>query len=206
MRILKSIFSLILITITLVSCTKNEEDVAPVVASSATNIHAPVTTDYTVNPPTEAGEFAKFSLATGAVVSGDNWDIAFRGTSILVNGGTLIGLADEPNRTGVGALTMVTSTFDALTTAPDEASFAQDASGTYALPKGSGNGWYSYNPTNHLISPIAGKIIVIKTHDGHYAKVEIISYYKDADTSLDSGYYSFNYVYNPNANDKNLEL
>lgn len=206
MRILKSIFSLFLMSVVLFSCSKNEEEVLPVIASSAINIHAPVTSDYTVNPPTEGGGFTKFSFATGTVVIGDDWDIAFRGTSIIINGGTLIGVLGEPSRTGVGALSLETNTFDGVILAPDRTNFTQDNAGIYALPKGSGNGWYSYNPSNHIISPIAGKILVIKTHNGHYAKMEIISYYKDGDTSLDSGYYSFTYAYNPNVGDLNLEL
>lgn len=206
MRNLKSILVVAIVSLVISSCSDaNEPTLAPVETKTATNIYAPVTTDYTVNPPTEAGEFAKFSFKTGLLVTDNSWDIAFRGTSIIVNGGSEIGLVDEPTRTGVGALALETGTFSGIITAPEDANFKQDAADTYALTKGSGNGWYSYNPTNHLISPIAGKIIVVKTNDGHYAKLEIISYYKDSDTSSDSGYYTFNYVYNPNEGDKNLE-
>jgi len=96
----------------------------------------------------------------------------------------------------------VTNTLDAVTTIPDISSFAQDATNTYAIPTGSGNGWYNYNSTNNLITPIAGKVFVVKTHDGKYAKMEIISYYKDAPATPDatalSRYYTFRYVYQPN--------
>ena len=66
--------------------------------------------------------------------------------------------------------------------------------------------WYTYTgPPNHLILPTAGKILVIKTRDGKYAKVEILSYYKDAPAEItpeiaanDSRHYTFNYVFQPN--------
>ncbi|WP_299667565.1 HmuY family protein [uncultured Polaribacter sp.] len=208
MKNLKSILVIVFIAVVVSSCNDNERtDLESVTSTTAINIHAPVTTDYTVNPPLESGDFTKFSFKTGTVVTNDSWDIALRGTTILVNGGTQIGLIDEPERTGNGALVLESGTFESIIEAPADTNFSQDASGVYALPKGSGNGWYTYNGQTNLISPIAGKVIVIKTNDGHYAKMEIVSYYKDNDTSnLDNGrYYTFNYVYNPNTGDKSLE-
>lgn len=208
MRNLKSILVVAFVSLVITSCdNSNEPTLEPVESKTATNIHAPVTTDYTVNPPSESGEFTKFSLKTGTIVTDDSWDIALRGTSILVNGGTVIGLTDEPTRTGNGALALETGTFGSILEAPADANFKQDASGTYALTKGSGNGWYTYNPQTNQISPIAGKVIVVKTNDGYYAKIEIISYYKDNDATnpANGRYYTFNYVYNPNAGDKDLE-
>ena len=136
------------------------------------------------------------------MVTDDNWDIAFRGTTIIVNGGTKVGLSDEPSKTGVGALSMQTGKFIDILLAPNDTEFTQDQSGTLALPKST---WYSYNPQNHLISPVTGKVLVVKTSKGHYAKMEILSYYKDKVTTNDSRYYSFSYVYNPNVGDKNLK-
>jgi hypothetical protein len=96
----------------------------------------------------------------------------------------------------------VTNTLDAVTTIPDISTFVQDGTNTYAIPTGSGNGWYNYNSTTNLITSIAGKVFVVKTHDGKYAKMEIISYYKDAPATPDatalSRYYTFRYVYQPN--------
>jgi hypothetical protein len=78
---------------------------------------------------------------------------------------------------------------------------------TYALAKESGNGWYAYNTQTNQINPIAGKVIVVKTNDWYYAKIEIIIYYKDNDASnpANGRYYTYNYVYNPNAGENNLE-
>jgi len=202
MKTIKSIFLISLVSLIVTSCTSNDIELEPVIAKQVLNIYAPVTTDYTVNPPSEAGVFTKFSFATGTVVTDDTWDIAFRGTTILVNGGVKVGLSDEPSKTGIGSLSLVTGTFGEILNAPIDSEFKQDQSGILALPKST---WYSYNPQNHLISAVAGKVLVIKTHNDHYVKMEILSYYKDQDTSMDSRYYSFNYVYNPNIADKSFE-
>ena len=61
----------------------------------------------------------------------------------------------------------------------------------------------------NIVSPLPGKILVFRTHDGKYAKVEILSYYQDNPTSPDgfadpARYYTFNYVYNPNDGETDL--
>jgi len=149
------------------------------------------------------GEFTKFSFETGEVTTSDTeWDIAFRGTTIAVNGGTVTGTNDEPVRNGNAAATIVDGIFSDVDSAAG-LEYAQDAEGAFAIPTGSDNGWYNYNPALNIITPIPGKILVFRTHDDKFAKVEILSYYEDApanpDASVDaSRYYTFNYVYNPN--------
>ncbi|PCI02909.1 MAG: hypothetical protein COB81_04625 [Flavobacteriaceae bacterium] len=160
------------------------------------NLQAQQTSDYTTNPPTITGDYIKFSFEKGAITEGDDWDIAFRGTTLLVNGGSATA-DDQPERSGKGAAYIATGTMADIKTA-DTGMFAQDDSQDgLAITTGSGNGWYNYNPTNHAISPIAGKIIIIKTAEGNYAKMEILSYYKNGDSSQGSQYYTFNYVYQP---------
>lgn len=208
MRNLKSILVIAFVSTIITSCNDTNTVVTePVVSKKIENLHAPVVTDRTVNPPVESGAFTKFSFKTGAVVTDDSWDIAIRGTKILVNGGAKIGLTDEPERTGKASLAIESKTFAGVKEAPKDSNFKQDSNGTYALPTGSGNGWYTYNRVNNQINPIAGKVIVVKTIDGNYAKMEIISYYKNLDSSnLENGrYYTFNYVYNPNVGDKSFE-
>ena len=64
-------------------------------------------------------------------------------------------------------------------------------------------GWCVYDkdptsPTWHKISPIAGKILVFRTHDNKYAKVEITYFYDSPDPDFMTdygGFYTFNYVY-----------
>ena len=178
------------------SCSNDdkEETIPEVVTTSVTNLEA----------PSSASGYTKFSFSENKVVTTDDWDIAFRGTTILVNGGIKGGDSTEPARTGVGAVSIVSNTFASVTTFPETTTFKQDAATAYAIPTGSGNGWYSYNMTSHLITPIAGKVFVVKTHDGKYAKFEILNYYKDSPAEPNymtavSGYYSFNFAYQANS-------
>lgn len=151
-----------------------------------------------------SGDFAKFSFATGQITNSEtDWDIAFRGTIILVNGGENTGIEDEPTRTGNAGAYIANGTMATVTSVNTTLMIQDSESGT-CIPTGSGAGWYSYaGPPTHLIVPIAGKILVFRTHDGKYAKLEILSYYKDAPvdpdafTDLDQ-HYTFNYVYQPN--------
>ena len=93
----------------------------------------------------------------------------------------------------------MSGTFDSVTTVQG-LTFSQDAEGSFAIPTGSDNGWYNYNPQTFTITPVPGKVLVFRTRDGRYAKVEILSYYLDQDSSNTRGgrYYTFNYVFNPN--------
>jgi hypothetical protein len=197
---LKSVLFLSVLSL-LTSCSDDDNNTTNVSLETKTysNLYAPQTGGQ--GQPV-GGAFTKFSFSQNTTVTDDSWDIAFRGTTIIVNGGSAIGITDEPTRTGNGAVSIVTNTLDAVTTIPDVSSFVQDATNTYAIPTGSGNGWYNYNSTTNLITPIAGKVFVIKTHDGKYAKMEIISYYKDAPATPDatalSRYYTFRYIYQPN--------
>lgn len=194
--------SILAVVIAFSSCTSDDSSGNVVLETKvAKNIYAPQAGGQ--GQPV-SGEFTKFSFSENAIVTNNNWDIAFRGSTIIVNGGTAIGIADEPTRTGVGAVSSVTNTLAGITLFPAANTFLQDGTATYAIPTGSNNGWYNYNATNHLIVPIAGKIFVVKTHDGKYAKFEILSYYKDAPATPDamsdpSGYYTFNFVYQPNS-------
>lgn len=150
-----------------------------------------------------SGDFTKFSFASGEVTTSDTeWDIAFRGTTIAVNGGEVTGTNDEPERNGNAAVAVVDGIFSEVNSI-DGLSFVQDVDAAFAIPTGSDNGWYNYNFMTNLVTPIPGKVLVFKTSDGRYAKVEILSYYENAPASPDgfvdaSRYYTFNYVYNPN--------
>lgn len=185
------------------SCSSDDDTtvtLAPVEAEQVSNLYAPQTGGQ--GAPI-GGDFTKFDFETGAITTSDTeWDIAFRGTTIAVNGGVATGTDDEPTRTGDAAAAIVTSTFDNVTTA-EGLTFTQDSESEFAIPTGSDNGWYNYNFQNNVVSPIPGQILVFKTTEGNYAKIEILSYYQDAPASPDpqtdaSRYYTFNYVYNPN--------
>ncbi|WP_262420207.1 IPT/TIG domain-containing protein [Flagellimonas meishanensis] len=179
---------------------------ANVVSGNIENLEAPQTGS---QGEPAGGPFTKFSFETGAVTDSDTeWDIAFRGTTIAVNGGTVTGTNDEPERNGNGGATIETGLFTEVTSAAG-LTFDVDADGAFAIPTGSGEGWYNYNPATFTLSPVPGRVLVFRTHDGKYAKVEILSYYRDApavpDPFMDeSRVYTFNYVYNPNAGETSL--
>ncbi|MCK7589323.1 HmuY family protein [Subsaxibacter sp. CAU 1640] len=186
------------------SCSSDDDNgtqLLEVESELVSNLQATQSADYTTNPPTITGEYIKFSFETGATTTGDDWDIAFRGSTIIVNGGEATA-TDQPSRTGNGGAYIATGTLASVTSV-DETLFNSDSSTSgLAIPTGSGSGWYNYNPTTHVISPIAGKIIVVKTNDGKYAKVEILSYYENGEPNAElsnSQFYTFNYVYQPNA-------
>ena len=197
--------ALLVTSATLFIACSNEENtptVQPVVAQMVKNLPADPTTgvDPTTGQPIgTTGKFTLYSLRDNKAVANtdstsDKWDVGFRGTTIIVNGG--------PIRSGQGAAYVHTGTFDELTTVPTSATFAQDQSATVlAVPTGSGKGWYNYNGQTNIISPIPGRVIVLKSADGKYAKLEILSYYQNApatpDAASESRYYTFQYVYQP---------
>lgn len=209
MKTAKIIKLLLLNTILLLnSCSKDDEpELIAIESSQMKNLHAPQSSDYSTNPPTVTGDFVKFDFSSGSITTDDKeWDIAFRGTTIALNGGSDTGTVGEPTRNGNSAAYIVEDLFSNVTTV-DESSFTQDGANGFSIPTGSGNGWYNYNPMNRQISPIAGKIIVIRTADNFYAKMEILSYYKDLDPSnpANGRYYTFNYVYQPNEGVKSFD-
>ncbi|WP_324679269.1 HmuY family protein [Hymenobacter sp. GOD-10R] len=183
----------------------NEETVTPALETQKVGSLAPqpAATTSTGQPGT-AKHFTFYSLADNKEVpytdsASTKWDVAFRSTTILTNGG-----ASGP---GQGGAQVYTGLFDELKAVPETA-FAVDAAATKAIPTGSGQGWYNYNSTTHLVTPIAGKVLVIRTATGKYAKMEVTSYYKDAPASptlsTPSGYYSFRYLYQPDGS-RNLQ-
>lgn len=191
---------LFLATISLISCN-NDDDATPlldVASERVTNLHAPQSGGQ--GQPI-SGDFTKFDFSTGqSTTSATDWDIAFRGTSIIINGGASTGSDGEPDRTGNAAV-YITSGGLAAIGEVDTQLFVQDTATGYAIASGSGNGWYTYSgPPNHLIEPITGGVLVVRTRDGKYAKLAIESYYKDMDPSnpANGRYYTFDYVHQPN--------
>lgn len=198
---------LAILSIGFTSCSNDDDapSLLEIESKQVINLHAPQTLDVTVNPPVTSGNFVKFDFSTGTSTTSDSdWDIAFRGTTILVNGGTSTGISEEPARTGNAGAYIVDNTLAAVTSVT-KTSFLQDTATGLAITTGSGNGWYTYNPQNNSIIATPGKVIVFRTADNKYAKVEITSYYKDSPSTItpeiatnDSRYYTFNYVYQPN--------
>lgn len=177
--------------------------IASLITGTAFNLHAP---QLGGQGQPVSGEFTKFDFETGQITTSDiDWDVAFRGTTIIVNGGTSQGTTDEPGRNSQAGAYIATGTMESITSI-ETTSFVQDTSAELAIPSGSDNGWYNYaGPPTFLITPLAGKILVFRTSEGRYAKIEILSYYEDAPSNPDafvdqSRYYTFNFVYQPNNN------
>ena len=162
---------------------------------------------YIVNPSDSVltGKYEKFSFSEGDTVSYDNWDVAFRGTTIIVNGGDSYNV-NQPERIGNAAVYIATGVMSDIRTV-DLSKLEQDNTSGLAIVDDlgiSGDGWASYDMSTHIISPIAGRILVFRTHDDKYAKMEIVYYYDspnpDPSNGDYGGYYTFNYVYQPNDN------
>ena len=195
------LFALSIILISFYNCEDEEPSLQDIQSVSVEDLHAPQDGG---QGQSISGAFTRFDFETGLQTESDTeWDIAFRGTSIIVNGGTSLGTNDEPERTGDAGVYIYNGTMAEMV-AVNTSLITQDSSEGYAIASGSGNGWYTYTgPPTYLISPTPGKILVFRTRDGKYAKMEILSYYLGAPENPDafsdpSRYYTFNYVYQPN--------
>lgn len=202
MKLLKLLSLLMIIGLVFSAC-KEDGPIEVVHAKTIkfTNLYAPADVrDHQTGEITEENEFVYFDFSSGETVEKTaDWDIAFKGTKIIVNGGF--------NGTGNVSAALLLATFDEVTEAPAASEFSQDTELSTAITSGSGNGWYEYNPANHLITPIAGRIIVVKTTEGNYAKMEILSYYENAPANPDPATdqqdtYTFNYAYQGNGTTK----
>ena len=197
------------LSIALVACSKDEEIiVVPVSAITVSNLAADTVTGLGVDGrPQSAGTTTYYSLVDNKVIASTDaastkWDIAFSSTKILVNSGT--------SGPGLGGAFVYVGLFDALKTIPADSNFATDNANaaSYAIPLGSGKAWYTYDGLTTLISPIAGRVLVIRTATGKFAKIEILNYYKGGvtlpatastiDKLTKQRYYTFRYAYQPN--------
>lgn len=177
------------------SCKDKKED-DPIPTHTTTAI---VVRNLAANPETGgSGHYTFFSLKNNAIVpladsATTKWDIGFNATTIITNSGS-----SGPGTVGVQ---LHTGLFESLTTTPENG-YIKDATTAYAISTGSANGWYNYNSTTHVISAIPGRVLLVRTNDNTFAKIEIISYYQNApvapvNTDV-SRYYTFRYVYQGN--------
>lgn len=184
------------------SCEENtvEEPEIELQAVTVENLHAPGDLmDRSTGEITEVRPFRYFSLEDNQMVENreGDWDIGFKGTTIIVNSGS--------SGPGTAQALVVTGTFDEITSVPATADFKSDGEDGMAIPTGSGNGWYNYNSSSHIVSPIPGRVLLIRTNEGNHAKVEILSYYQDNPPlsevdpmTTPSPYFTFRYLIQPN--------
>lgn len=76
-----------------------------------------------------------------------------------------------------GILYIVNEPFDSVKTVPAEVN-VNGSAGMDGYPSASWPGWYQYNSTTHLLTPIQARTLVIKMANGKYAKLQMISLYK----------------------------
>jgi len=205
------IISAVLISAVFFYSCKKDNVIAPVILETKTvsNLQADTIIGLTTQgQPYGSGKFTFYSLENNKVIDNADsatakWDIGLRGTTIIINSGT--------GGPGAGGAFVYTGTFADLTQISTDSIFRTDSAPTsYAIKTGSGNGWYSYNGATQLITAIPGRVLVIRTATGKYAKVEILNYYKggvtpdatasDNDKLTKQRYYTFRYLYQPNGN------
>jgi hypothetical protein len=151
--------------------------------------------------PVGTGHFTFFSLKNRAIVpladsATNNWDIAFRGTTILTNAGT--------SGPGMGGAYVHVGVFADVIAFNADSTIRTDAAPVYAIKTGSNKGWYVYDGPNNLITPIPGRVLMIRGADGSQYKLEINNYYKGGVTPLATAtdaiklstqrYYNFRYL------------
>ena len=179
----------------ILSCD-DSSDLMSIEAMMVTNLYTP---EFIGNGPNQqSANFIKFSFKDQTTTEGDDWDIAFRGTEILVNGG-FPGTNNEPERTGLAAGYITIGNYGGIKSV-NENLLNQDSETQKAIPSTNG-GWYEID--NNAILPYSDKTLVFKTHNSRYAKVKIVSFYKDAPENISSfsskpEYYTFSYTYQPN--------
>ena len=193
MRNLMTMGLMALALLGLAACDSNTGDGGVTLqAQTVTNLAADPNTglDATTGRPTGAkGRYTLYSLRENKIIPNTDsattkWDIGFQSSTIIANGGS--------KGPGQGGLLLRVGAFQDLTVAPDT---------TYGVQI-SGSQWYDYNATANLITPKAGRTIFVRTADGaKYAKMRILSYYKNQQPSIDptaSRYYTFEYVLQAN--------
>jgi hypothetical protein len=155
--------------------------------------------------PFGAGRFTFFSLERNETVpvsdsNSTRWDLGFRGTTIITNSGN-----SGPGR---GGAFVFVGLFDDLKAVPTDSAFRVDnAPSNLAIPNGSGRAWYVYNPQANLVTAIPGRVLMVRTASGRFAKLEILNYYKggvtpsiqapDDEKIRKQRFYRFRYVYQP---------
>jgi hypothetical protein len=146
--------SVVLSAALLSACKKEDTPTppAPLQATTYRNLPAdPITTSGTGQPGAATNKYTFFSFKTGAIVTNadsatNQWDLGFRGTTLIINGGS--------SGPGQGGAIVKTGLFDETVTAP-ETGYAVDSPAAKAIPTGSGNGWYNYDGSTNIVSPIA---------------------------------------------------
>ena len=139
---------------------------------------------YTVDA-TSPSEWCYFSFRLGSVIDHPgpkDWDLAFRRYQIIANGGQEF--AGQGGIADLGEMELAN-----VKTAP-AAGYRPSEGGTDPRNPAIA-GWYDYGYFSHVLTP-KRHVWAIRTADGRYAKLELISYYCPRSQP---GCVSFRYVY-----------
>lgn len=133
-----------------------------------------------------ANQFTYFSFATGGVVTpatpstSVEWDLAFKSTTILSNSGV----------SGAGSVSvkqLIGGDFDALSQAPAsgyviDSPDGDDSNTTLENAFLTGEPWYNYNSSNHVVTP-KDHVYVVRANSGKFYKMKVVNYYDAAGTA-----------------------
>lgn len=170
------------------SCTKSKDDALPITTISGTKT---ISVNFSSTAAYSYFRFSDSAVLTTTDSATNKWDFALRLTTFLVNSNT-----SGPGNAGV--ILKSSTTFDAEKTAPTTGYAYDTATTKRAIKDGS---WYTYNPSTHAFTPIAGQIFIFKTADGaHYAKMELLSvdYAPFVGPTPTTLLYKFRYTYQAN--------
>ena len=225
------ILSLFALALALAACDSTDTiDPADLEVETAVEVAAdPGQRDPTTGRVDDTNRFTLYSLRDNRVVlsyADDDrsdslttaWDIGFRGSDVILNGGTsgpgdarglLVPEAFESVRTAAG-LALVA---DGQGSCPDVQTPGGPVPGTpRVVCGGGGNGWYTYVPfpggQGGYLLPTPGRTLVVRTADGAgTAKIKFQNYYAGQPAAEDIGftsegrYYTFEFVLNPEGED-----
>ncbi|HUZ61845.1 MAG TPA: HmuY family protein [Hanamia sp.] len=172
----------------LISCGKEEVPPPPPPPS--------VSVTDSIEIPFSTSHYTFYSLKDSAIVNATDsatsqWDFGILFVNIIIN--------SHASGPGNGGVITKMGLFDTCTTAPLSGYSYDTTSTNLAIDAGLTTGWYNYDLNTHVFSPKAGEYFLIKTADGHYAKLEILSVdyagYTPPNPTPDSLIYTFRYNY-----------
>lgn len=175
---------------TLISCTKDE--VKPELEDTKSTVIRDLPGDVgnTVGSGKEFEPFY-FSLKTGTKVEASKkltaeWDIAFTKeyNSLIVANNGQAPATPGYGGPGIGSVVIVEKPYSQVTQAPSEAEFAANQIPSYGWDAGNGVGWFFYDLKTHIAVPVKNRTFVIKTAEGKFAKIEMVSMYKGAPATV----------------------
>ncbi|MEJ2882152.1 HmuY family protein [Pedobacter sp. GR22-6] len=200
--------SLILLfsAVILVSCTKAE--IKPELEDTKSKVVRDLPGDVgnTVGSGKEFETFY-FNLKTGTKIDASrkltaDWDIAFTkeyNSLIVANSGTVQGTPGFGGP-GKGSVVIVEKAYSQVTQAPSVSEFEANQIPSFGWDAGNGVGWFFYDLKTHIAVPVKNRTFIIKTADGKYAKLEMVSMYKGApatvsDLNWPAPYFTFRYYF-----------